>query len=335
MNVILQKRIVFYVISGVLFLLSLISFFSFNLNLGIDMTGGTQTEFAYNTYTLDLQKIDQEAKTVKDHINLSGDIINNVNVYKVSGENIFVVEAGFNPNTPEEQLETYKVAYKNQLEEAYKDMGDITVSRYTNIGASFGDYIKKTAFITLLLAIIGIAIYVGYAFSGTISGIPSWSFAAITIITLFNDVFISAGFYILTSHFLNEFKIDTFFVTALLTILGYSINDTIVVFDRIRANLKLHGGKGKDLFTIISESMNEVFTRSLYTSLTVFVVLLAIFIWGPESISGFTLAMIYGTVVGTFSSICLASPLLYDFNKNKTLKVYKKKEYKPEDKIVV
>lgn len=300
------------------------------------MTWGTQSEFSYTNYSFDIEQLNQEAQTLKGHINIAGEIINVVNVYKVSGENTFIVEAGFTRNMSEEELDTFKISYRDQLEEVYRDIGDIELSRYTNIGASFGDYIKNTAIMTLIIAIIGIAIYVAYAFSGAVSGIPSWSFAVITIITLFHDVFIATGLYVLTSHFLSEFKIDTFFITALLTILGYSINDTIVVFDRIRSNLKLHGGKGKkDLFTIISESMSEVLTRSMYTSLTVFVTLMAILIWGPESIAGFTLAMIFGTVVGTFSSICIASPLLFDFNKNATLKVYEKKEYNVDDKMVV
>ena len=157
----------------------------------------------------------------------------------------------------------------------------------------------------------------------------------ITIITLFHDVFISSWFYIFTSHFLPEFKIDTFFITALLTILWYSINDTIVVFDRIRSNLKQFWWKTKNLEEIINMSIQETMTRSIYTSLTLAFVLATIFIYWPNTIKWFTLVMIYWTIVWTFSSIFIASPLLYELNKNKKLKVYKKKVIKNEDKLIV
>jgi preprotein translocase SecF subunit len=110
------------------------------------------------------------------------------------------------------------------------------------------------------------------------------SFALITVITLFHDVFISSGLYIMTSNFLPEFKIDTYFITALLTTLGYSINDTIVVLDRIRTNLRAFGGRTKKLDEIVNMSVSETLTRSIYTSLTVIFVLVAILILGPVTI---------------------------------------------------
>jgi preprotein translocase SecF subunit len=157
--------------------------------------------------------------------------------------------------------------------------------------------------------------------------------------TLFHDVLISTGLYIATSMFLPEFKIDTFFVTALLTILGYSINDTIVVFDRIRSNLIKYAGKkgkdGKELNEIVDLSITQTIVRSIYTSATLLFVLLTIFFFGPETIKGFVLVMIFGTIVGTYSSVFIASPLLYLANKDKKLTIYKKQVVNPEDKIVV
>ena len=139
--------------------------------------------------------------------------------------------------------------------------------------------------------------------------------------------------------FFPEFKINTFFVTALLTILWYSINDTIVIFDRIRSNLKEFWGKiwkkWKTLKEIIDLSVNETLKRSIYTSLTLLFVLLTIFIFGPETIKWFILVMIFGTIVGTYSSIFVASPILYLVNRHKKLSVYKKIKLKAEDKIVV
>jgi preprotein translocase SecF subunit len=131
-----------------------------------------------------------------------------------------------------------------------------------------------------------------------------------------------------------EFKIDTFFITALLTILGYSINDTIVVFDRIRSNLKKLVKK-ESLKDIIELSINDTLRRSIFTSLTLFFVLLTIFLFGPESIKGFVLVMMFGTLIGTYSSIFIASPLLFELNKKKKISEYKDTSLTPDDKIVV
>lgn len=332
---VIKNRYIYFWFSGILFILSFIAIFFFPLNLGIDMTGWTQNEFQYQTYQFNLAEITQEAETIKGHINISWNIINSINVYKITGEKSFVVEAWFSSTINEQELEEFKVWFRNQLEEWFQQIGDIELSRYTNIGASFWDYIKNTAKLTLIIAIVAIALYIAYAFSGTVSGVSSLSFGIVTVITLFHDVVISSGLYILTSFVFLEFQVDTFFITALLTILGYSINDTIVIFDRIRSNLKDFWGKGKKLDEIINMSINETLTRSVYTSATLAFVLICIFVVGPESIAGFTLAMIYGTIIGTFSSIFIASPILYEINKNKELKVYVKKEVKPEDKIVI
>lgn len=306
------------------------------LNLGIDMTGGTQMEFSYNNYVFDFDEIKTEAETVSEHINMSGDIINTINAYKITGEDIFIIEAGFSQDIEEKEIEKFKVAYKNQLSDYYKNIGDISLSKYTNIWATFGDYIRETAKLTLLIAIIAIALYIAYSFSGTAAGISSMSFAGITLITLFHDVIISSGVYILISSFMPQFQMDTFFITALLTILGYSINDTIVIFDRIRSNLREFAWKWKELEEIIENSISESLTRSVYTSLTLVFVLVSILVFWPKSISGFTLTMLIGTIVGTYSSICIASPLLYEFHKKTTLSVYiKKEERSEEEKMVV
>lgn len=161
-----------------------------------------------------------------------------------------------------------------------------------------------------------ISLYIQWAFRGSIAGMASWPFAVVTGASLLHDVIVAFGLYVITSFFFPEFKIDTFFLTALLTILGYSINDTIVVMDRIRSNL--HEGDKKISFSgLIDKSIIDTMRRSLFTSSTVFVVLLAMFFFGPDSLKGFTLTLLYGTIVGTYSSVCIASPLLIDITKKK------------------
>lgn len=144
----------------------------------------------------------------------------------------------------------------------------------------------------------------------------AWPFALVTGVSLLHDVVVAFGLYVLTSVFFPEFKIDTFFITAMLTVLGYSINDTIVVMDRIRSNLDATGKK-VSFSSIIDRSIHDTMRRSIFTSLTVIIVLVAMFIFGPDSLRGFTLALIFGGIVGTYSSVCIASPLLVDITGKK------------------
>lgn len=332
----IENRKIYFIVSGIAVILSVFMIFFGNLNLWIDMTWGTQSEFTYESYNYSAEEIQEISENVQDEINTTENIVSTVSSYKISWENAFVVEAGFSNNIEETELEAYKITFRDNLEDSFKATSDITLTKYTNIWASFGEYIKNTAKLTLFLAIVAIAIYIAYAFSGSAGGISSLSFASITLVTLFHDVVISSGLYIFVSWFIPHFQIDTFFITALLTILGYSINDTIVIFDRIRSNLSEFGWKTKELKEIIEISISESMTRSIYTSLTLAFVLVCVLILGPDSISGFTLTMLFGTIIGTFSSIFIASPLLYEFNKNAIITEYiKREDITEEDKMVV
>lgn len=335
MQNIIKNRFIFFWISGLLFILSIWAFFWTKLNFWIDMTWWIQIEYDYQN-ELDLTEINIYSEQIKKSINSEETIINDVNSYKVTWENTFVVNAWFVNTLEDKVLEEYKMKFKEDLTSKIQSLDEtIVMSKYINIWKSFWDYIKETAKLTLIIAIWAIALYIAYAFSWAISWISAFTFALVTVITLFHDVVISTWMYVFTWMFFPEFKIDTFFVTALLTILGYSINDTIVVFDRIRANLKLHWGNWKDLNEIISISIWETITRSIYTSLTLLFVLFTIFFFGPDTVSWFILVMIFGTIVWTFSSIFIASPILYQINKDKVISKYVKIEVNPDDKIVV
>ncbi len=353
-----KKRAIYLAISAILFIISIIAIKFFPYNLGIDMTWWSQIEYSY-AWKIDLEKYKKDISELTSDIKYEvynknwtkkhlEKVVNDTKVYKVSGEEKFVVIVWFNNQLfasdtveDEKKLQTdfddiredLKLNITNILK---KDNSTIKIAKYTNIWKSFWDYIKKTAFITLAIALVAISIYIAYAFSGSVSGVSSLSFAWVALITLLHDVIISTWLYIYAGSFLVDFKIDTFFVTALLTILGYSINDTIVVFDRIRENLKTYWWKKKkDLEEIINMSVSETLTRSIYTSVTVLFVLFAILFLGPETISGFILTMIFWTIIWTYSSIFVASPLLFQINKNKKLSVYKEKVYDPDKDIVV
>jgi preprotein translocase subunit SecF len=347
---ILKNSKTYVALSSVLVLISIFFLFFGKLNLGIDMTWGISMEYSYEN-EVKITEIQDELSKVATEINLNEQIINDTSVYGITGEKALSVVVGFYNNTTSSMseaekreadviLEWHKENIRAKtLEMLEKQDSSIIESKYINIWKSFWDYIKNTAILTLSIAIVAIAIYVMHAFAWSASGINVISFALITIVTLFHDVIISTGLYIVTSMYFLEFQIDTFFITALLTILWYSINDTIVVFDRIRSNLKefawKKGKEWKELYEIVNISIGETVVRSIYTSMTLLFVLITIFFFGPESISGFILVMIFGTLIGTYSSIFIASPLLYMANKNKKLSIYKKVEISAEDKIVV
>lgn len=292
-------------------------------------------EYNYNNLQIEEVKkeISDKSKEFKHEWN---NVINSTSTYKITWENTLVVIWWFDSSIDTKELEVLKNDFRVSVLDILKKWDNsITEASYINIGKSFWDYIKDTAKLTLIIAIIAIAFYVAWAFSGVVSWINVLSFSSITIITLFHDVLIASWLYIFASSIFPEFKIDTFFVTALLTILGYSINDTIVVFDRVRANLKHMHSKKQSLDEVIDFSISETLRRSLYTSLTLLFVLFTIFFFWPETISWFTLVMIFWTIIWTYSSIFLAAPMLYEINKTKKIQKVKIKEESIEDKIVV
>lgn len=319
-----KNRFKFYTVAIILSVISLAAPFLLKLNLGIDMTGGIQIEYSTNGADTTTTQVaaKQLAETLKKEVLYNGkEIVNDITVYGIIGTSSFVVEAGFTSPEwgTENAIEKLKSEFAAKLtgKLAEYQWAKITQSRYVNIGESFGAYIKKSAYITLTLAIIAISLYIQYAFRGSIQGIASWPFAVVTGVSLIHDILIAFGLYVIASYFFPQFKIDTFLLTAMLTILGYSINDTIVVMDRIRSTLHEAVNKKLHFDEMIDKAIHDTMRRSIFTSLTIFIVVLAMFLFGPESLKGFTLALLFGTIVGAYSSICIASPLLIDITKKK------------------
>ena len=209
---ILKNRMVYLGISWILFFISIFLILIPKLNLGIDMTWWIQMEYEYGN-SINIETIKSELNTKKDEFNKEEDIINNISVYSITWEKKIDVVVWFYNNSTDKVLEELKNIFKNKVFEIIKKQDEIVKeTKYINIWKSFGDYIKDTAFITLALAIIAITFYVTFSFSWVVSGISVFSFAFITIITLFHDVIISTWAYIFTSLYLPEFQIDTFFI---------------------------------------------------------------------------------------------------------------------------
>ena len=190
------------------------------------------------------------------------------------------------------------------------DNGSIKIEerRFNSIGPTIGAELEKKAGWAIVSVIFAIVLYIAFAFRHVSQPISSWIYGLVAVIALVHDVMIPAGFYVAMGYFHLDFQIDVLFVTAILTILGFSVHDTIVVFDRTRENLKLRTWKEFDV--TVGHSVEQTYVRSVNTSLTVLLVVLALYFVGGETTKNFALTLAVGIIAGTYSSIFLASPLL-------------------------
>ena len=191
---------------------------------------------------------------------------------------------------------------------------EIVENRFESVGPVIGGELKEKSIKAIIIVLISIVIYIGWTFRRVSHPVSSWKYGLVALIALFHDIIITMGVFSILGHFYGV-EVGMPFVVALLTILGYSVNDTIVVFDRTRENL-LHSG-WDDFEEVVNRSINETLMRSLNTSLTTLVVLLAIYLFGGATIQYFVLALIIGIIAGTYSSIFIASPLLVSLAKLK------------------
>ena len=197
-------------------------------------------------------------------------------------------------------------AYQKILIEL-NQLGPVEEKRFDSIGPTIGVELKKRAYGAMTAVLFLIVVYIAYAFRKVARPVASWKYGLAAVIALFHDVFIPTGIFSILGHYLGA-EIDLLFVTGMLTILGFSVHDTIVVFDRIRENLRK--GVGQSFEETVNVSVNQTITRSINTSLTVLLTLLAIFIFGGASIKFFALLLMIGIFFGTYSSIFVASSLL-------------------------
>ena len=194
------------------------------------------------------------------------------------------------------------------------DLVDFQELSFSSIGPAIGLEIRNRALIAFVLVLVGISLYIAFAFRKVSQPVSSWKYGLVTLITLFHDALIPAGFFSILGYWRGA-ELDTNFIVAILVVMGFSVHDTIVVFDRIRENLFLAKNKN-DLAAIINASIKQTFVRSVNTSLTLVLVLLALYFFGAENLRYFTITILLGTVIGTYSSIFVASPLLTFFHRH-------------------
>ncbi len=286
----LKYRKIYFIFSGILILASLGCLIVFGLELGIDFTGGSILEIEYKTERPSTDAIKEAVSEFQFKEIYIQPIGEREVVLRVKEKNI--------PSDIQEKI-IQKLEEVGEIEE--------TSLGFESISPVIGQELKEKTKIVIVLSLFFIVFYIAYAFRKISRPIASWQYGIASILALSHDVLIPIGIFSILGKFYGV-QITIPVVTAFLVVLGYSINNTVVVFDRIRENLLK--GRGVTYEETVDKSLNQTLTRSINTSLTTLFVLLAIFFFGGETLKYFSLALILGIVFGTYSSICLASPLL-------------------------
>lgn len=267
---------------------SIVSLLFWGLRLGIDFTGGSLLEIEFKNQPLSSQVIKEKLNPLN---------LGEISIQPTGQKGVILRLKDINEQTHQNILNA---------------LNDVEEKRFESIGPMIGQELKQRAIWAISLAILMIILYIAWAFRKVSRPVPSWQYGLAAILALIHDITIPTGIFSALGHF-KGVEIGILFVTALLTILGFSVHDTIVVFDRIRENLRK--GIGGDFETTVNLSINQTVTRSINTSLTVLLTLFAIYFLGGETTKFFVLILILGIIFGTYSSIFIASPLLVVWEK--------------------
>jgi preprotein translocase subunit SecF len=291
---IIGKKKIWFTFSGILMAVSIIVLSVWGLRLGIDFSGGSLLEISYSTDRPDLNTMEQSLTEFE---------LESLKI-QPAGEHEYILRF--------EEID--EDTHQNILSKLQTEDNQLNENRFEAIGPSIGNELKTKAIQSIIIVLLFIVIYIAYAFRKVSKPVASWKYGISAIIALVHDILIITGIFAVLGYFFRV-EVDSLFVTALLTILGFSIHDTIVTFDRTRENLIKN--KDESFDDIINISVNQTIVRSLNTSITTLFVLLAIYIFGGETIKNFVLALILGVIIGTYSSIFIASPLLSMWHKKK------------------
>jgi preprotein translocase SecF subunit len=280
----------FLPLSGLLVLASLVLFFKPGPVVSIEFTGGTLMELGL-----------PDGKTQTDLENS----MKTFTEVSLEGENISHTRTG----TYFVRIPTLTTdQHTHFIEHLGKDLGSIQELQYTTIGPTVGASLKQHAFWALIVASLAIMIFLAFSFRKIPRHLNPWMFGASAIAALLHDIIIILGIFTILSHY-TTFQVDTLFVTALLSIMGHSVSDTIVIFDRLRETL-FASNKHDDIGTLADHALHACLSRTFSTGIGMLIMLVSLFIFGSESIKWFMLALIIGTVIGMYSSYFIATPIL-------------------------
>lgn len=300
---IIKNKWVFITISIILLSVSTFLIFTKGLKSGIDFTGGTEAVIAYKGYTAKPDgKIDLEF--IKNNITNAGFSVKDVSLQKVDADGTNYVTIRLTGDISPDQKQSFENAWSFNNDEHY----EAEQISETVIGPSVGKELTQKAIWSISLVTLVVVLFIAISFSKVSHPVASWKYGVLAVLALLHDIFIATGMYALLGE-INGAEIDSLFVLALLTIMGISISNTIVVFDRVRENLK-HKKSNEAFSQTVGKSINQTLLRSFNTSLAIILVLFALFLFGPISIRNFSLVLITGMIVGTFSSVLVAPSLL-------------------------
>jgi len=281
---IIKHSKIYFSISIALIIASALSLIFYGLRLGIDFTGGSLMEIEFKESRLSSDEILENLKDLE---------LGQINLQPTGSRGLILRLKDVDEKTHQNIL--------GRLGE------NIEEKRFESVGPAIGKELKRKAIWAIIIALLAIIAYIAYSFRKVSYPVHSWQYGVVAIVALFHDVFITLGFFSVFSHF-KEIEIGLPFVAAFLTILGYSVNNSIVIFDRTRENLLKTSWDNFE--RVVNNSINQSLSRCLNTAMTTLLVLLAIFFMGGESIKYFSLALIVGIIVGTFSSIFITSSLV-------------------------
>ena len=295
MNIIGHRNI-YLTFSGILVLGSMLALLVWKLNVGIDFTGGSVMEVQFTRGT---KPTVDNVKEVLAPLNL-GDII----VQPIGNDAMMFRFRDVNEQTHQQIISALG---------GLKGPKETIERRFDAIGPTVGKELRTQSFVAIGLTAIGIVLYLAWAFRRVSKPVASWKYGVVAVSAFIHDVTIPVGVFAFLGRFYGV-TVDSLFITALLTVMGFSVHDTIVIFDRIRENLaKLKTAESYEV--TVNRSVNETISRSINTSLTVLMVLVAIFVFGGQTTRYFALPLIVGIIFGTYSSIFVASPLLVIWEK--------------------
>lgn len=289
---IVNHRNVFFAVSALVTVAALVSIFIFGLKLGLDFTGGTLIQATYEGG----RPAPEVLMRSLDAAGFKGYSLREANTED------YILRAG---NLTSEMRESLPSIL------APEGSNPVTIGQLTEVGPTIGLELRNKALVALGLVLLCILLFIAFAFRKVSLPVSSWRYGLIALLTLCFDVVVPVGFFAFLGYAVG-IQVDALFVTAVLTILGYSVHDTIVVFDRTRENLRINHDRNRkeDFAETAGRALSQTVVRSTNTSLTTALVLMVLFVLGPESTKYFALMLLVGIVTGTYSSIFLATPLL-------------------------
>ena len=294
---ILKYKNILFIFSGILLAASIFFIATGGLKFGVDFTGGSVLEFSYTGNIPAKADIEQKL----GGFDLGSSVLRN------SDNNDFILKT-----------KTIDENTKNQIQQAlsFDSKYQVNINRFNTIGPTLGNELKSKAMTALLIVILVITFFIAFAFRKVSTPVSSWKYGYATMIALVHDIVITVGVFAALGKF-GGYEIDSLFVTAILVILGYSINDTIVVFDRVRDNLNQidENKREKEFENVLNVSFQQTIVRSFNTSLTTLISLSVLYFMNIAVIKAFVLALIIGVISGTYSSIFLAVPILSLFKR--------------------